>query len=234
MQELHLIFDMDGTIVDSMPAHRDSWARFAASRGLILGARELEQATNGRTWVEGMRALFGAGLPQATAEAYVHEKESLYRESFGACFRWVDGFERFAHQALARGLRCGLGSAGDRNNIGFVLERLPEKGLGGLFELAVGGDEGLPGKPDPAIFLEVARRMGVAARDCLVFEDSPAGIEAARCAGMRAVALLTSHDAAELSGPHVIAAVSSYDELLALPHFQGWPASQPAGIRRPA
>ncbi|MEY5100960.1 MAG: hypothetical protein RJA36_3679 [Pseudomonadota bacterium] len=221
MKDLHLIFDMDGTIVDSMPAHRDSFVRFAARHGLTLGAHELERVTNGRTGVECMHALFGAGLSQAKAEDLAHEKESLYRETFGADFRWVDGFERFARHALARGQRCGLGSAGDRHNIGFVLERLPQRGLDDMFEVAVGGDEGLPGKPDPSIFLEVARRMGVAAQDCLVFEDSPAGIEAAARAGMRAVALLTSHDAAALAGPHVIAAVTSYDELLALPGFQG-------------
>ena len=216
LKDLHLIFDMDGTIVDSMPAHRDSWIRFAAGHGLSLDRLELEQATSGRTGVEGMRALFGAALPQATAEAHVHAKESLYRAVFGTQFRWVAGFDRFARHARNLGLRCGLGSAGDRHNIGFVLDRLPGLGLDGLFEVCVGGDEGLPGKPDPAIFLEVARRMGVAARDCLVFEDSPAGIEAAGRAGMRAIALLTGHDAAELAGPHVIAAVADYDALLPL------------------
>jgi len=213
----HLIFDMDGTIIDSMPVHRQSWAMFAARHGLVEQADELERATSGRTGVEGMRALFGSELPLAMAQAYVHEKESLYREQFGTTFRWVGGFERFALQARAQGLRCGLGTAGDRHNIRFCLERLPAPMRDDLFEVCVGGDEGLPGKPDPAIFIEVARRMGVAAADCLVFEDSPAGIAAAGRAGMRAVALLTSHEADELAGEHVIAAVRDYDELLASP-----------------
>ena len=218
MKPIHLIFDMDGTIIDSMPVHRSSWAEFATRHGLLDQPDELERATSGRTGVEGMRALFGADLPLAQAEAYVHEKESLYRERFGAAFRWVDGFERFALEARARGLRCGLGSAGDRHNIGFCLDRLPTPALDGLFEVCVGGDEGLPGKPDPAIFLEVARRLLVDPADCLVFEDSPAGIEAAARAGMRAIALLTSHGADELAGAHVVAAVRNYEELLASPH----------------
>ncbi len=213
----HLIFDMDGTIIDSMPVHRSSWAEFAARHGLLGQADELERATSGRTGVEGMRALFGSELPLAQALAFVNEKESLYRQQFGAAFRWVGGFERFALQARAQGLRCGLGTAGDRHNIRFCLERLPAPMRDDLFEVCVGGDEGLPGKPDPAIFIEVARRMGVAAADCLVFEDSPAGIAAAGRAGMRAVALLTSHEADELAGEHVIAAVRDYDELLASP-----------------
>jgi beta-phosphoglucomutase-like phosphatase (HAD superfamily) len=217
MKRTHLIFDMDGTIIDSMQVHRSSWAMFAARHGLLDRPDDLERATSGRTGVEGMRALFGTDLPLAVAEAYVHEKESLYREQFGAAFRWVAGFERFALQAMNGGMRCGLGTAGDRHNIRFCLERLPPALQGGLFETCVGGDEGLPGKPEPAIFLEVARRLRVDPADCLVFEDSPAGIEAAARAGMRAVALLTSHSAEELAGAHVIAAVRDYDELLASP-----------------
>lgn len=215
---LHLIFDMDGTIIDSMPTHRSTFAQFAQRHGLTDKPEELARATNGLTGLEGMRVLFGPDLPLEIAEAYVHEKESLYREQFGASFRWVDGFDRFASRARERGLRCGLGSAGDRHNIRFALERLPELELEGLFEVCVGGDEGLPGKPAPSIFLEVARRMGVAPSDCLVFEDSPAGIAAAGNAGMRAIALLTSHSAEELAGPHVIAAVPDYDALLASPY----------------
>lgn len=214
----HLIFDMDGTIIDSMPVHRSSWARFAARHGLSEQAHELERATSGRTGVEGMRALFGAALPLELAQSYVHEKETLYREQFGAQFRWVNGFERFALRARRLGLRCGLGTAGDRHNIRFCLERLPGPELDSLFEVCVGGDEGLPGKPDPAIFLAVAQRMGVSPADCLVFEDTPAGIAAAGRAGMRAIALLTSHSAEELAAPHVLAAVPDYEALLASPH----------------
>ena len=79
----------------------------------------------------------------------------------------------------------------------------------------VGGDEGLPGKPDPAIFLAVAQRLGVEPAHCLVFEDAPYGIEAARRAGMQAVAVCTTHTAQELAGPHVRAAIADYRELIA-------------------
>ena len=78
----------------------------------------------------------------------------------------------------------------------------------------VGGDEGLPGKPDPAIFLEASMRLATAADACIVFEDAPFGIEAARRDGMGAVAICTSHTAAEWSGPHVLAHVRHYGELL--------------------
>ncbi|MFM2083416.1 MAG: hypothetical protein RLY95_234, partial [Pseudomonadota bacterium] len=75
-------------------------------------------------------------------------------------------------------------------------------------------DMGLAGKPEPAIFLEAAKRLGFAPSECVVFEDAPFGIEAARRGGMQAVALTTTHTAAELAGDHVIAAAFNYNELM--------------------
>ena len=135
----------------------------------------------------------------------------MYRESFGPVFREVSGFRRFAAQAMARGLRVGVGTAGDRHNIAFAMQHLA---MDALPQAIVGGDEGLAGKPEPAIFLEVARRLGVDAAHCVVFEDAPLGIEAARRAGMAAVAVCTSHSAHELAGPHVLAAIGDYDGAL--------------------
>ena len=103
-----------------------------------------------------------------------------------------------------------MGTAGDRHNQAFAYQHLAlEQTLP-----TVGGDEGFPGKPDPAIFLEVARRLGVAPERCIVFEDAPLGIEAARRAGMRAVAICSSHPADELDGPHVLARVPDYHALI--------------------
>jgi beta-phosphoglucomutase-like phosphatase (HAD superfamily) len=79
--------------------------------------------------------------------------------------------------------------------------------------VAVGGDEGLPGKPEPAIFLEVARRLGVAPAQCIVFEDAPLGIEAARRAGMHAVGICTGHTPSALAGDHVLAHARDFTEL---------------------
>jgi len=206
-----LIFDMDGTMIDSMPFHRQSWIEFAAMHGLAMPIDELMRRTTGRNGAECMSELFGRDVPAHEAWALVREKERLYRESFAPpAFREVGGFRAFAAQARSRGLRLGVGTAGDRENIGFAFEHLalPEPP-----HAVVGGDEGLPGKPEPAIFLEVARRLGVAPAHCVVFEDAPLGIEAARRAGMRAVAVTTGHRADELQGGHVLAAIDHYHGL---------------------
>lgn len=92
----------------------------------------------------------------------------------------------------------------------------------------VGGDEGLPGKPAPAIFPEAAPRLGVPAAQCIVFEDAPLGIEAARRTGMRAVALCTTHRADELAGEHVLAAVEDFNGLADAPWWRGVADGVPA------
>jgi HAD superfamily hydrolase (TIGR01509 family) len=205
------IFDMDGTMVDSMPFHAKSWAEFTRRHGIEMEVPEILRRTTGRNGVECIRELFGQDTPEARALELIAEKEAVYRELFGQQFREVPGFRAFAQGARQRGLKFGVATAGDRHNIAFTLQHLK---LHEPPQAVVGGDEGLPGKPEPALFLEAARRLGMVPSQCIVFEDAPFGIEAARRAGMRAVAVCTSHGADELAGPHVVARVRDYHDLM--------------------
>lgn len=207
-----LIFDMDGTMVDSMPHHATSWLAFGKKHKVELSLEEMMRRTTGRNGLECVRVLLDQpNLDEDTAWAMVHEKEMLYREIFSPIFKEVAGFKQFAAQARLRGLKIGVGTAGDIHNVEFVLKHLQmHPAPDGIAR----GDEGLTGKPTPAIFLEAARRINTPVSGCIVFEDAPFGIEAARRAGMRAVAICTGHSADELAGPHVLAAVANYHELL--------------------
>ena len=213
MKTTALIFDMDGTMIDSMPWHTQSWMEFTRRHGIAIDVQELLRRTTGRTGAECMVELFQRDVDADEALALVHEKEAIYRELFTPVFSEVSGFKAFAGHAMARGLKIGVGTAGDKHNIAFAFSHLR---MMPAPHAVVGGDEGLPGKPEPAIFLEAARRMGVDPAGCVVFEDAPPGIEAARRAGMRAVAVCTSHAAAELAGPHVVVQVRDYHELIAM------------------
>jgi beta-phosphoglucomutase-like phosphatase (HAD superfamily) len=206
-----LIFDMDGTMIDSMPTHAKTWVEFMRAHRLEIPLEDVMRRTTGRTGPECMRVLFGADLDDAQCLLLSEQKEQMYRELFAPVFAEVAGFTQFEASARARGLKVGVGTAGDRHNIAFVLSnlRLPQAP-----HAIVGGDEGLPGKPEPAIFLEAAKRMNTSPKDCIVFEDSPFGIESARRAGMRAVAVCSTHNPAQLAGPHVLAAVRDYNELM--------------------
>jgi beta-phosphoglucomutase-like phosphatase (HAD superfamily) len=206
-----LVFDMDGTMVDSMPAHARSWEVFTQRHGIRMSVQEVLKKTTGRTGVECIRILMGDGIQDDEAVKLINEKEALYREFFARDFREVAGFREFAKVAMQRGLKLAIATAGDKNNIGFVLEHLK---LAQHPDAIVGGDEGIAGKPQPDLFLEAARRVQVPAAECIVFEDAPFGIEAARRAGMRAVAICSTHPPEELAGPHVIAQAKDYEELM--------------------
>ena len=207
-----LIFDMDGTMVDSMPHHASSWLTFAQKHGIDLSLDEMMRRTTGRNGLECVRVLLDQpDLDESLAWTMVHEKETLYREIFGPIFKEVAGFKQFATLARSRGLKIGVGTAGDIHNVEFALKHLQMQPAP---DAIARGDEGLTGKPTPAIFLEAAKRINMPAEHCIVFEDAPFGIEAARRAGMRAVAICTGHTAEELAGPHVMAAVANYHELM--------------------
>ncbi len=205
-----LIFDMDGTMIDSMPYHAQSWIAFVKQHGITIDVKDLMRKTTGRTGAECMEVLFGRSMQQQEAWELIHQKEEIYRTLFAPVFSEVRGFKRFCASAHASGLRIGVGTAGDKHNIAFAMHHLQMEPLP---HAIVGGDEGLPGKPEPAIFLEAARRIGADPQACIVFEDAPFGIEAARRAGMQAVAICTTHTREELAGDHVIACVTHYDEL---------------------
>ena len=212
MKTQALIFDMDGTMIDSMPYHARSWVAFAEHHGIQIDVAELLRRTTGRTGAECMELLFGRVMQEQERWDLIHQKEQIYRDLFTPHFAEVAGFKAFCGQAMTQGLKVGVGTAGDKHNIAFAFSHL---GMEPMPHAVVGGDEGLPGKPEPAIFLEAARRIGIPAEACIVFEDAPFGIEAARRAGMRAVAMCTSHKADQLAGPHVITSAANYHELIA-------------------
>ncbi len=198
-------------MIDSMPYHAQSWLEFCRRHGIRMDVKDLLQKTTGRTGTECMGVLFGRTMTAEEALPLVHEKEVIYCELFAPVFKEVAGFNIFAAKARSMGLKIGVGSAGDKHNIAFAMAHLK---MPHAPEVMVGGDQGLAGKPEPAIFLEAARALNVRAIDCIVFEDAPFGIEAARRAGMRAVAVCSGHSAAELAGPHVMASVQNFNKLL--------------------
>lgn len=211
MQTQALVFDMDGTMIDSLGFHARSWSEFARQHGIEKDMLTWMRSANGRTGVECMRELFAQDLSDEQARALVAQKEQIYRDLFAPEFAEIKGFSEFARLAFARGLKLGMGTAGDQNNIDFALRQLA---MPTPPQVRVGGDQGLPGKPQPDIFLEVAKGLGVPPEACIVFEDAPLGIEAARRAGMRAVAICSSHSRDELASPNVVACVNNYLELI--------------------
>jgi len=211
MKTRALVFDMDGTMVESMPAHAQAWDLFRQRHHLQMSVEEILKRTTGRNGIECVRELLGKDIPEDQAKELIGQKEADYRRIFAHDFREVAGFAAFVRAARERALKIAVATAGDQQNLAFVLQHLQ---LGLPPDAVVRGDEGLPGKPQPDIFLAAAARLAVTPAECIVFEDAPFGIEAAGRAGMRAVAICSTHSAQELAGRHVIAQVRDYQELM--------------------
>jgi beta-phosphoglucomutase family hydrolase len=183
------IFDMDGTIVDNMAFHTRSWITFFEQRGMDIDADEFFRTTAGRQGKEIIRSHMGHDLHDDEVSTLNHEKEAVYRELYGPHRKTVDGFGAFIDAAKGQGVALAVATAAPNANIEFTLDGLD---LRRHFDAIVGAADVARGKPNPDVFLLAAERCGVAPEHCIVFEDAPLGVEAARRAGMRCVVLTTT------------------------------------------
>jgi beta-phosphoglucomutase family hydrolase len=211
------IFDMDGTLVDNMPFHMDAWVQLMAEQGIPIERDEFLRQTAGNTNAMILRRFINEALTDAEVDNLGEYKEELYRAVYRGNVNPLNGLHAFLLEARRQGIKLGVATSATPENIDFVLSEI---GLREDFDAIVGAVDITHGKPDPEIFLVSAERLGVAPEACLVFEDAPAGIEAARRAGMRAAVVLTSLDVSELAdAPHVMASAPDFvhfkvDELI--------------------
>jgi beta-phosphoglucomutase len=205
------IFDMDGTIVDNMAFHTDSWIAFFARRGKTYDPDAFFRETAGAQAREIMRERLGADLPDDEIAVLAQEKEVLYRELYGPHLSAIQGFEDFVTRARADGVKLAVATSAPPANIVFTLDGL---NLRRHFDAVVGAADVARGKPHPDVFLKAAEKLGVAPADCIVFEDAPMGVEAARRAGMKTVVITTTLPAdAFREFDNVVRIVAHYDEL---------------------
>ena len=205
------IFDMDGTLLDNMGFHIKIWLEFLASIGVIIDEQTFFQRTVGRVNSEIIRALVDPALTDEEVAAYSLRKEIMYRERFTPHMKAVPGLHDFLEGAARARIPMALATSAGRENADYVLKGLQ---IEGYFSSIVCEEDIPRGKPDPEIFLTAAHRLGIAPEFCLVFEDSPTGLEAAFQAGMRAIALTTTFTADKLSHlPAVLQVVPDYSGL---------------------
>jgi len=183
------LLDMDGVLVNSTPVHNEAWRRYLARHGLHLDLALIERVMLGKHNREIVRAFFGDGLTDLEIERHGAEKEKLYRELMRPRLKdcLVSGVASFLHRYGH--IPMGLASNAEPANVEFILQ---ETGFGPYFRAVLSAHDVQQPKPDPEIYLELARRLGFHPAECLVFEDSVTGIEAARRAGCRVVGLATT------------------------------------------
>jgi HAD superfamily hydrolase (TIGR01509 family) len=179
-----VIFDCDGTLVDSEPLARSAWARTLEPYGYAVTDADAEATV---------------GLPFPRTHEYFAERvelpaaDEIWTAYSGTLFALLDDelvtFEdavEAARELRSRGIPVGVASSSPRERLHRTLARA---GLLDAFEVTVAGDEVANGKPAPDMFLRTAERLGVAPADCIVIEDSPPGVQAGIAAGMHTLAV---------------------------------------------
>jgi len=185
-----VLWDLDGTLVDSGEHHFEAWQQIAAGLGHPLD-REAFAHSFGKRNDTILRGMLGNGVSAADIQRIGDEKEELYRRLVRERgLSLLPGAQHWLQRLKAAGWRQAVASSAPRGNVDAVL---PLLGLDRFFDAVVSAEDVTAGKPDPAIFLAAAQRVGVRPVDCIVVEDAPAGLLGARRAGMRTVGVLSSH-----------------------------------------
>ncbi|MCZ7570819.1 MAG: HAD family phosphatase [Ardenticatenaceae bacterium] len=185
-----VLWDLDGTLIDSAGYHLQSWRDVLAAEGFKL-TRERFAESFGRRNDAVLRGYFGPDFPTSEVERIGGAKEARYRELVRAHgVELLPGVKRWLTRLHAGGWRQAVASSAPRLNIEVILEVL---GITGAFDAIVAAEDVQRGKPDPQVFLIAAAKLGVPLARCIVVEDAPAGVEAAHRAGMRAIGVRSSH-----------------------------------------
>ncbi len=185
-----ILWDMDGTLLDSAEYHWLAWQDSLHAEGYNV-TREQFEASFGQRNDTILRGYFGPELTDDEIARIGGDKEARYRNQVRE--RGIDllpGVQRWLARLSAKGWRQAIASAAPLANVEAIVAALE---IGPFFDAFVSAEDVQRGKPDPQVFLIAAERLTVAPARCVVVEDAPAGLEAARRAGMRAIGVRTTH-----------------------------------------
>ena len=188
------IFDMDGVVVDNHRYHFQAWMEFATKYKFELNASIYREKFNGKTNPDLFKMIFG-DISLDQLNAYAEEKESNYQNLYAKEMKAHTGLISFLEYLKTHQYKIALGTSAPTSNVDFTLDRLF---LRQYFDVIVDGPQVTQGKPHPEVYLRCATLLELEPRQCVVFEDSLAGLESGSRAGCEIVGVATSHEAYEL------------------------------------
>ena len=191
-----VLFDLDGTLIDSKASHILSWKELFRRHGYPVGEEDILQAF-GQTSLFTVRTLVPAEQDENRIATLANEKEELYRDIIRDDLTLMPGARELLVALRCANYGIALATSAPPENVGMVLGALE---IAPFFDAIVGEQDITRSKPDPEIFILAAQRLGVRPIHCLVFEDSPSGVRAATAAQMTCVALTTGYQPKDLPG----------------------------------
>jgi len=190
-----VILDMDGVLVDTNPFHVRKWEALLTEYGIAFDRNTLPMQVLGPGNDPTLRHFFGERMTADDRRRLSEDLEARFRAAFAPYAKPLPGVERLIAECHDRGVVVGLASAATSKNVFFILEALK---LRPFFQVILTGDEVTHTKPHPEIFSKAAQKLALPPGDCVVIEDSFVGIEAAKRAGMKCVAVASTFPELEL------------------------------------
>ncbi len=203
-----VIFDMDGVICHTNPFHSIAFQQFFAKRNLQPTEEEFAEHMYGKSNSYIMSHFFERKIEGNELLELEDEKESLFREIYQHHVDPIGGFLEFFHQLHENGFKTGVATSAPMANLELIAGKLD---LFPYFGSVLASENVTKHKPDPEVYLKSAENLKVNPKDCVVFEDSFSGITAGLNAGMKVVAVLSSHTIEEL--PKSDFYIKNYNEI---------------------
>ncbi|MFQ5865545.1 MAG: HAD family hydrolase [bacterium] len=196
-----VLFDYDGVLVNSLPFHVKAWQNVLSAYNIKVKPDDVRLREGSRS-IEIAREIFedwNVNISEDALVKLVETKQRIYRDITKA--KLEHGVEAFLDKLKRQGILLGLVTGSARLNVQAVLN----SAVTGQFDIFISGDDVNEGKPSPEAYLKAAHELNVAPSQCLVIENAPLGIEAAKKAGMLVVGLTTTLDQSHLDGADFIA-----------------------------
>ncbi|MDP4283339.1 MAG: HAD family phosphatase [Bacteroidota bacterium] len=196
-----VIFDLDGTLIDNNSFHLQTWKKYLEKSGRSVSDEEFNANFNGRTNEDVVEYIYGKNLTKEEVLKHSFDKEALYREIYQPFIKPVKGLIQLLELLQRKNIPMAIATSGIQPNIDFMFEHIPIKKY---FKTVVNSSLIKKGKPDPEIYIKTASVLGILPENCLVFEDAVVGINSAKAAGMKVIAVATTHSREELTDADMI------------------------------
>lgn len=205
-----VIFDLNGTMIDDMHYHEVAWHDvFVNQLKAQLTFEEVRHQLYGRS-DEIFHRIFGPDRFSLQEIATITDrKEEKYREEFLPHLKLINGLDVFLEKLKSSNVPLAIGTAAPVLNVDFVLDNLS---LRHYFQAVIGPADVAESKPHPEVFFKAASRLAIPPEQCIVFEDSPKGIEAAARAGMKAIGVTSYHTPEELKNKNLLFTIEDYTD----------------------
>jgi beta-phosphoglucomutase family hydrolase len=182
-----VIFDIDGVLVDSGKAHFNAWVRLGNEIGVPINKKVLKR-TFGMHGHYIIKEWLGDNLPKQKIIRLADKKEAIFRSMVDNCVKPIAGSVKLIRELHNAGIKLAVASSGPRKNVEKILRFLKvEK----YFPVRITGDDVTKGKPDPEVFIKAVKRLKLKPSQCVVIEDAPLGILAAKNAGVKVIGITT-------------------------------------------